>query len=286
MLYLILSILCSVTIGVIFKISRKYTITTSQIVAWNYVFALLLCYFIFQPDLSSITTSAPWSIYIPLGILLPTIFLFLAASIKYMGIVKTDAAQRLSLFIPLLAAWLLFDEQFSTLKLIAFLIAMPALLLILSKKSDNKSNKWTYPMVVLVGFGAIDILFKQIALATTLPFTTSLMIVFSISLLVIMLYVLYEVIIQKVKPTSINFYIGALVGIFNFGNILFYLKAHQAFAKNPSTVFAAMNMGVIIIGSLVGIIVFKEKLNNKNYLGLLFALIAIVLITYSQILQY
>jgi hypothetical protein len=35
---------------------------------------------------------------------------------------------------------------------------------------------------------------------------------------------------------------------FNFGNILFYLKAHQAFADNPSTVFAAMNMGVIILG--------------------------------------
>jgi hypothetical protein len=45
---------------------------------------------------------------------------------------------------------------------------------------------------------------------------------------------------------------------FNFGNILFYLKAHQAFADNPSTVFAAMNMGVIILGSL-GILVFKEK---------------------------
>jgi hypothetical protein len=37
---------------------------------------------------------------------------------------------------------------------------------------------------------------------------------------------------------------------FNFGNILFYLKAHQAFADNPSTVFAAMNMGVIILGVL------------------------------------
>jgi hypothetical protein len=34
----------------------------------------------------------------------------LAASIKHMGIVKTDAAQRLSLFIPLLAAWLILTK--------------------------------------------------------------------------------------------------------------------------------------------------------------------------------
>ncbi|WP_369752152.1 EamA/RhaT family transporter [Flavobacterium sp. WC2409] len=285
MLFLLLSILCSVTVGVIFKVARKYTISTTQIVAWNYVFALILCYFFFSPDLSLIDASIPWEIYIPLGILLPTIFLFLAASIKHMGIVKTDAAQRLSLFIPILAAWLLFNEEFNSLKLVAFMIALPALLLILSKKTDNANNKWIYPAVVLVGFGAIDILFKQIALATSLPFTTSLFIVFGISLLLILAVALYEIALKKVPFKSNNILFGTLVGLFNFGNILFYLKAHQAFAKNPSTVFAAMNMGVIIIGSVVGILIFKEKLNTKNYIGLFFALVSIVLIAFSQVLN-
>ena len=192
MLFLILSILSSVIVGVIFKISRKYSSNTTQIVAWNYVFALLLCYFIFSPDISTIDATAPWSIYVPLGILLPAIFLFLAASIQHMGIVKTDAAQRLSLFIPILAAWLLFNEEFNSLKVIAFVIALPALLLILSKKAENKNNKWVYPMVVLIGFGTIDILFKQIALATSLPFTSSLFIVFGISLFIMIAIVIYE----------------------------------------------------------------------------------------------
>jgi hypothetical protein len=35
--------------------------------------------------------------------------------------------------------------------------------------------------------------------------------------------------------------------MFNFGNILFYLKAHQDFSESPSTVFAGMNLGVIVI---------------------------------------
>jgi drug/metabolite transporter (DMT)-like permease len=85
---------------------------------------------------------------------------------------------------------------------------------------------------------------------------------------------------RKLKYQSILF--GALVGLFNFGNILFYLKAHQSFAENPSTVFAGMNMGVIIIGSLTGIFVFKEKLSKMNFTGLFLALIAIVLIVMSQ----
>jgi drug/metabolite transporter (DMT)-like permease len=284
MLFLLLSILCSVTVGVIFKISRKYTISTLQIVAWNYIFAILLCYLSFPPDLNALGAKAPWSIYISLGVLLPAIFLFLAASIKHMGIVKTDAAQRLSLFIPILAAWLLFKEDFNTLKITAFFIALPAILLVLSKKAENKNNKWIYPAVVLVGFGIIDILFKQIALYTNLAFTSSLLVIFCIAVIITVAAVVYEIIFKKVRLTGVNLLLGGLVGVFNFGNILFYLKAHQAFAENPSTVFAAMNMGVIIIGSIIGIVVFKEKVSRYNYFGLLLAIVAILLITFTQIL--
>ncbi|MGZ9736586.1 EamA family transporter [Flavobacterium sp. GNP002] len=282
MLFLILSIICSVTVGVIFKVARKYTISHTQIVAWNYVFACILCYVSFSPDLKTVETTAPWWLYITIGILLPSIFLFLAASIKHMGIVKTDAAQRLSLFIPILAAWLLFKEQFSILKISAFVLAIPALLLILTKNTENTKNKWGYPAVVLIGFGVIDILFKQIATYTSLPNTTSLFVILGIAMTIMITVVAYEVFFKEVTVNIHNILFGGLVGIFNFGNILFYLKAHQEFSKSPSTVFAGMNMGVIIMGSLVGVLIFKEKLSRMNFIGLLLALIAIVLIVLSQ----
>lgn len=282
MVFLILSVICSVSVGVIFKMARRYSINIPQIVAVNYVFALALCYLFFSPDLTTVGTNAPWGIYIALGILLPSIFLVLAASIKYMGIVKTDAAQRLSLFIPIIAAWLIFGEKFNALKITAFGIAFPALLLILTKPTDNTKNKWMYPALVLLGFGLIDILFKQIALFTNLPYTTSLFIVFVLALTIMVLVVAFEMGFKDVKLNPKNLLFGGLVGVFNFGNILFYLKAHQSFAENPSTVFAGMNMGVIILGSLTGIFVFKEKLSKMNYAGLFLALIAIVLIVLSQ----
>ena len=282
MLFLILSILCSVIVGVIFKITRKYNANPIQIVAFNYVFAILLCYFTFSPDITQVDGNAPWSIYITIGISLPVVFLFLIASIKHMGIVKTDAAQRLSLFIPILAAWFIFKEEFNSYKVIGLLIGFLALLFILKKQSINTENKWIYPTVVLLGFGVIDILFKQIALYTTLPYTTSLFVVFDISLAISLLVVIYETVLKKVKLEAKNILFGGLVGLFNFGNILFYLKAHKAFSDNPSTVFAGMNMGVIILGSLVGLLFFKEKLSKINFIGLFLALIAIVFIVISQ----
>lgn len=283
MLFLILSILCSVIVGVIFKISRKYNANPSQIISFNYIAAITLCYFTFSPDLKTFDNNAPLGIYTAVGILLPIVFLFLALSIRFMGIAKTDAAQRLSLFIPILAAWLLFNESFNTYKLIGVVIGFTALLFILRKQSDNKENKWIYPAIVLFGFGLVDILFKKIALYTVVPYTTSLFFVFLIAFAVSVLIVLYKLIVVKEKLEIKNIPFGILVGIFNFGNILFYLKAHKAFAENPSTVFAGMNMGVIILGTIIGAYFFKEKLSKTNIIGLFLALIAIIFIVLSQL---
>ncbi|MDP5201437.1 DMT family transporter [Flavobacterium sp. DG2-3] len=283
MLFLILSILCSVIVGVIFKISRKYNANPSQIISFNYIVAIALCYFTFSPNLQEFDDKAPWNIYTAVGILLPIVFLFLAFSIKYMGIAKTDAAQRLSLFIPILAAWLLFNEAFNTYKTIGVVIGFTALLFILKKPSENQENKWIYPAAVLFGFGIIDILFKKIALYTVVPYTTSLFFVFIISFAVSVLIVVYKIIAEKERLAAKNLLFGALVGIFNFSNILFYLKAHKAFAENPSTVFAGMNMGVIFLGTLIGAFFFKEKLSKINVLGLFLALIAVVFIFFSQL---
>jgi drug/metabolite transporter (DMT)-like permease len=95
--------------------------------------------------------------------------------------------------------------------------------------------------------------------------------------------VIYNAVVKRVKLEIKNTLFGGLVGLFNFGNILFYLKAHQSFSENPSTVFAGMNMGVIVLGSLVGVLFFKEKLSKINFLGILLALIAIIFIVFSQI---
>ncbi|MGV3459046.1 MAG: EamA/RhaT family transporter [Flavobacterium sp.] len=281
MLYLILSIICSVSVGVIFKIARKRDVAIAQIVAFNYITAICLCYIIYRPQLPVIDSSLPWHIYIPLTVLLPSIFLFLALSIKHMGIVKTDAAQRMSLFIPILAAWLIYGEAFNSYKWAGLAIGFPAIALILYKKQDNTENKWLYPAVVLLGFGVIDILFKQIA-GGAIPYTTSFFIVLCGALVVAWLIALYKMTKgETIKPVNVMF--GLAVGAFNFGNILFYLKAHKAFSDNPSTVFASMNMGVIVLGSLVGILAFKEKLTIINYVGIALALCAIGLITLSQL---
>ncbi|TKC09487.1 EamA family transporter [Pedobacter frigoris] len=285
MIYLIISIFCSVTVAVLLKLAKRYKISIPQAVTWNYLFAIGLSLFFFKPDLSKIITASPDKIYLALGVLLPVVFWCLAASVKNIGIVKTDIAQRLSLFIPILAAYFLFNDQFKTVKLIGLAVGFTAIFFTLYKKSGSKTkgSDWIYPVMVFIGFGVIDILFKKVAQINSIPYTSSLTIIFTLAFIISIVTLLYLAFIKKQKLQLINFICGCILGFFNFFNILFYLKAHQAMSNDPSTVFAGMNMGVIIVGSLVGILIFKEKLNKLNYLGLALALAAIILITISQI---
>jgi drug/metabolite transporter (DMT)-like permease len=284
MLYLFLSVVCSVIVSVMLKLAKRYHIDVLQAIAWNYSTAILLTWLIFKPHLKQSQT-AHANIYLALGILLPVIFLVIAACVRLAGIVRTDIAQRLSLVIPIIAVFLLFGEALTPFKITGIIMGLIAVLCCIpyqqkvGKKLSNTS--WLYLLIVFAGFGVIDILFKQLALFTDVPYTTSLFVIYILSFIISLIFVFVQIYRKKTRFSFPHILIGWALGIANFGNILFYLKAHQALAKTPSTVFAAMNIGVVVLATIVGLTVFKEKLSLLNKVGIALAIIAIVVITNS-----
>ncbi|SFO21214.1 EamA domain-containing membrane protein RarD [Chitinophaga sp. YR627] len=285
MLYILLSVICSVTVSVLLKLAKRYEINILQAITTNYIVAAAFSFLLYQPDLAQVGAQSPWWAFISLALLLPSVFLILGASVKQAGIVKTDIAQRLSLFISIVAAWLLFKETFNNYKIIGLILGFVAIFFVLRKPQQQTSerNQSLAPLFVFLGFGIIDILFKQVALSKEVPYTTSLTLIFILSFIVAVIISAVQVIAKKEQVRVKNILCGIILGFFNFGNILFYMKAHKLLHDNPSTVFAAMNLGVIIIGSLTGIIIFKERLNRYNYVGIILAIIAVICITLSQI---
>jgi len=110
MLYVFLSICCSVVVSVLLKLAKRYHIDVFQAITWNYSMAILLTWIFFKPQLSINFADAPIYNYIALGILFPSLFVIMASSVRLAGIVRTDVAQRLSLFIPIFAAFFIFNE--------------------------------------------------------------------------------------------------------------------------------------------------------------------------------
>jgi len=286
MIFVLFSILCSVLVSIILKLARRYEINTTQLIAWNYPTALLLNVFFYRPDVGAISFNAGnTSLYLTLGFLLPALFLAIAASIRYTGIVRTDIAQRVSIFIPLIAAFLIFNEDPSTRSLLGIGVGLLAIFFSIQWGADRgKAGRkyWIYPMIIFFGMGLIDILFKQVAQHREVPYTTSVFFIFLIALLISFFYIGVRIYRRKESFSLGSMIWGVGLGIFNFGNILFYMKAHRAIPENPSVVFSAMNVGVIALGALVGLLIFKEKLSTLNKFGILLAIISILIIAGNE----
>jgi len=284
MIYLFLSIICSVSVGILLKVTKKHDNSAFfQMIGWNYFFAAALCFAVYRPGIA-ITADIPYGLFLSLAVLLPMVFLVQANSVKYTGIVRTDIAQRLSLIISLSAAYFIFRENFSPLRVVGLVIGLASIFLILSRgKAAGSPGRWYLPVAVLAGFGVIDVFFKKVAQLTAFQYTTALFLIFCGAFIFSGLIVLSRMIFREQKLNLKNLWWGAGLGILNFGNILFYLKAHRVLNDSPSTVFAGMNFGVIILGSLAGIVFFKEKMSRLNYLGLALAITAVAVITIATV---
>lgn len=284
MLFILLAVCCSVLVSVLLKLARRHGVDVGQAIAWNYVATSALTAWVFHPSLDALARpDAPWLGFVGLGLLLPVIFLALAASVRHAGIVRSDAAQRLSLLVSLLAAFLLFGETVSAVKLAGIGLGLVALACMVWRGRTDAAEGpagWLWPLTVFVGFAAIDILFKEVARAGT-PFAASLQAMFALALLVAFAIQLGRRAAGRTRFTVRDALAGLLLGLANFGNIVFYVRAHQALAERPSLVFAAMNLGVVALGALVGTLVFREKLSRLNLAGVALAVAAIALATHG-----
>ena len=281
MQFLIFSIACSVAVSILLKLSKKQGIAIEQAVAINYPIAAICTFLLFKPNLSQNFSElhAYWQILLPLSILMPTVFIIMGECVKKAGIAKSDAAQRLSLFLPIAAAFLIFDETLNTGKIVGIVLAIVSLLALVykpSKHAQDKNAAWIL-LGVWLGYGIIDILFKQLSKNPALT-TTYLFTLFIVAGVLMFAYLFA----RKTQWTKASILGGLILGCLNFGNIYFYFRAHQAYNNNPTLVFAAMNLGVITLGTLTGTVAFREKINRINMIGIALAMAAIVCLFYMR----
>ena len=279
MMYLMIAVLCSVAVSVLLKVLRQKNIDIRQTIVAGYPVAFLLTWVLLKPDVSGVSElGGAWSIIIALGILLPAVFIILGRAIESVGMVATDAAQRLSLIIPIVAAFLLFGEMLTGTRVFGLLLGFLALGALIYRPQQGQVSKqvkytplWLFG--VWAGYGIIDILFKQVAKqGSACPL--ALFVTFGLAGLLLFVYLL----ITRVRWQGKALAAGLLLGALNMGNIYAYIRAHQVLSDSPSIVFTGMNVGVIAVATLIGVGVFKEALNRVNMLGLVLAIACVAVL--------
>ena len=275
---------CSVIVSILLKLAKAQGFDALQMIVWNYASASVLCFLWFKPDLQHVSIiNTPWWLIIALGILLPSVFLCLAKSLQYAGIVKTEIAQRLSVVLSLLAAFFIFQEQFNTLKIIGIVLGVFAVLSLLFSHQQDKTGQSStkqamlYLALVWFGYALIDVLLKYTT-GLGLQFAVALNLMFICAFILSLAYIAMT---TKTVGNRKNILAGMGLGLLNFANIALYVKAHMLLKDTPAIVFAGMNILVVVLGAFSGLIIFKEKLTPTTALGLTLGLASVICLGYA-----
>lgn len=290
MIYLLLSILSSSIIFIVFKLFKKFDVNTLQAIIVNYFIAFSVGYFGFveEANISEIP-SKPWFYgTLVLGFLFIIVFNLAAITTQRSGLSVVSVATKMSVAIPVLFGILYFNESVGVLKIMGITLALIAVYLSSIKAKSGiaiKKKNLIYPVLVFLGSGLIDTLIKffessYVNKSDVAIFSSS---IFSIAGIIGVLILVYQGITGNLKITGKNILGGIALGIPNFFSIYFLVLALRNNALESSTIFTINNVAIVLVSTLLGIILFKEKLILKNWIGILLAIISILLVANSGI---
>lgn len=284
MIYLILSVVFSTSLFVIFKYFDIFKVDTLKAIVVNYIVAFSLGFALADQKISiSDIPNQPWVFgAIALGLLFVSIFFVMALTAQRNGVSVVSVAGKMSVVVPILFGVYLYNESLGIFKIIGIIIALVAVYLASVKDDENKHEKagLLLPVILFIGSGAID---------TTLKYVQNNYVaedgveIFSGSLFgFAALFGLIILIVKTIrKPEAFgikNIIAGIVLGIPNYYSIVFLIKALQTKGFESSTLFTINNVSIVIVSTLVGLLLFKEKFSLKNKIGILLAIIGIILV--------
>ncbi len=284
MLDLALSVLSSTWIFVVFKLYDVYKVQTFVAIIINYITACLVGFFLYQGPVSIgdiMNTSWVWGPF-ALGILFITIFNLMAKTAQISGVSVASVATKMSLVIPVVIGLFIYGEHLSFPQIMGILLALAAVYFASLKEKGITINRkdLILPLLVFLGSGAIDASIKYFEekhlTDQEIPIFSSM--VFGCAALSGLIYIGIGGKKQNLKINFKNVMGGIALGIPNYFSIYFLIRALRNTIWSSAAVFTLNNVAIVMLSTLLGILLFKERLSLKNWDGVVLAIISIVLV--------
>ncbi len=288
MIYLLLSVLASSLIFVIFKLFQRFEVNTLQAIVINYFIACLVGFFGFikETDISLIPTKLWFPGTLILGALFIIVFNLAAITTQRSGLSVVAVATKMSVAIPVIFGIVLYNESTGILKVTGIILALIAVYLSSIKTRDGiaiKTKNLIFPLLVFLGSGIIDTMIKYlettyVAKNDVALFSTT---IFAIAGTIGISILIVQGALGKLRITGKNILGGIILGIPNYFSIYFLVLALRSEGFESSTVFTINNVAIVLVSTLLGIVLFKEHLLRKNWIGIILAIISILLVANS-----
>lgn len=290
MIYLLLSVLSSTIIFVVFRLYKIFGINTLQAIIVNYFIACTVGFFgyIEGTDLSHVPGENWFPGALMLGVLFITVFNLAAITTQKSGLSVVAVATKMSVAIPVLCGIFLYNESTGILKITGIILALAAVYLTSIKSKEGisiKTKNLVFPLLVFLGSGIIDTSLKY--LETTYVSETDVGLfsstIFATAGIIGILILIGQGILGKLEISFRNILGGIALGIPNYYSIYFLVMALRSEGFDSSTIFTMNHVAIVTISTLVGIVLFREKLIRKNWIGLGLAILSIILVANSAI---
>jgi drug/metabolite transporter (DMT)-like permease len=295
MIFFLLVVLFNAYLSVIFKLFQRFRVDSFPAIVVNYwVCAITGSAILGYWPISAESVQYPWFPWaIGLGIGFFSVFNLIAWSTRKEGITATTIANKLSLVIPAGFALAFYaGESFHWTKGVGILCAIPAVYLSArsgtADKAERRKRAWLGPVLLFFGSGVLD---TVVSYVTRTYFSGAdaieaqsvyLVHTFATAGTAGALILLFQLITGRHKWSWRDALAGVILGVPNYFSIYYLLRLLSSGLLQPSAAIPAVNIAIVVAAALCAIVFFKEKATGMRWAGLSLAILAIVLIAYTD----
>lgn len=287
MVYLLLAIASSLGIGAVFKESGLRGVDRLHLIAINYLVAAVLgAYLIVQNRVAWTEVDSGFLVFsLAVGAFLVVGFLVIAVSTHRAGISLTLAVQRTGVSIPFIVSWLAWAEVPSMAQWFGFALVVLSLVFLTRTGRPSGSASpvvrtreavWLLLAVFITG-GLGDLAFKtfDVWYGARLDGHLFLTLAFAMAFAVGLIPMARRPAGQRVAKRDAWIW-GVILGLLNYASILFLLGA---VARIPGiVVFPTVAASVVVGGTVLGTVIWREKVATINLIGVALAAAGVVLL--------
>lgn len=290
MIWLGLSIFFSSFIYVIFKLFERFKVITLQAIVVNYLVAgttgLILSDLSF--NFEKVVTADWLPIVLFMGFLFITMFNIMALTAQRNGLSVASVAGKMSVVIPVTYGLIVYQESTGIIKITGIIIALAAVFFTTTGKDERTTAvfKWRnllLPSLLFIGSGMIDTFMKVLEKNYMEPSMESIIsaCIFFTALLLGTIVIAVDYFKNGTKFQFKSIIAGIALGIPNYFSIVVLFKALASHSE-ASFIYPINHVGIVILSTLFGLFLFKEKLRMRNLFGILLAVIAICCIAFAK----
>jgi drug/metabolite transporter (DMT)-like permease len=275
---------------VVFRLYKKYGVNTLQAIIVNYFIACIVGFFGYIESVDDLVRipSESWFLgTVFLGAMFITVFNLAAITTQRSGLSVVSVATKMSVAIPVFFGIFIYNESLGFLKVTGIILALAAVYLssIKTKKGISiKKENLIFPLLVFIGSGIIDTTINYlenfyVSETDVGLFSSS---IFGIAGIIGITILIGQAVLGKLKITWKNIAGGIALGMPNYFSIYFLVMALRSPGFENSVIFTLNHVGIVLASTILGIVLFKEVLLKKNWIGIALAVISIILVASSQ----